>query len=268
MIPNDTSINILMNLFTCTLATATVSLMTLNLTAAPLRIVCIGDSITQGRGDHSNGGTKWTPTFSYRYPLWKLLVDSGAEVDFVGSLNGGFEGDPDWANYKGRAFDRDHEGHWGWKTVAVAAKLPEWIEGYTPDVALILLGSNDVNGKTPEEKNASVDRVRTAMTDIFSILRKKNPKVVILLGQCFQEWEPFPAMRAAMTELTKTQATAKSPIVVVDHSSGWVSDPKKTGTHTVDWVHPNLAGDEKLARNWFVALKPFLPAAQPMPLRD
>lgn len=226
--------------------------------AAPLRIVAIGDSITQGRGSQSKGGAAWTPTFSYRYPLWKLLVDASAEFDFVGSLHGGFEGDPDWADYKGCAFDRDHEGHWGWKAVDVAEKLPGWMQDYTPDVALILLGSNDANGKTPEEHKASVDRVRVAISAIIGSLREKNPKVVLLLGQCYQEWEPFPAMRAAMTELAKTRTSKDSPIVIVDHASGWISDPRKTGTHTVDWVHPNAAGDEKLARNWVAALQPLL----------
>lgn len=178
---------------------------------------------------------------------------------FVGSLKGGFESDPDWADYQGRAFDRDHEGHWGWKTTDVARKLPGWMEGYTPDLALILLGTNDGDGKTPEEHRAGVERVRAAMGSIIATLRKKNPRVVILLGQCFHEWGPFADMRAAMVGLAKAQTSARSPIVIVDHSPGWLSDPKMPGPHTVDWVHPNLAGDEKLSRNGFEAMKPFLP---------
>jgi len=222
------------------------------LAAAPLRIVCHGDSVTQGRGDHTGGGAEWTPTFSYRYPLRNLLVDAGAQVDFVGSLQTG-------------SFDPDHEGHWGWKAAEVAKKLPEWMAGYTPDVALVLLGANDITGKTPEEHRAGIERVRGAMTDIFATFRKKNDKVAILLGQCFQEWAPFPALRTAMAELAKAKSTAESPIVIVDHSTGWVSDPKKPDTTTVDWVHPNPAGDEKPARNWFAALTPFLGKIQAMP---
>lgn len=232
---------------------------------AALRIVCLGDSITQGRGDHSGGGATWTPTFSYRYPLWKLLVDAGVKADFVGSLQAGFEGSPDWADYQGHPFDRDHEGHWGWTTVDVATKLPGWLAGYTPDVALVLLGGNDVSGESPEDHRASIERVRNAMIDIFATLRKKNPNVAILLGQCYQEWAPFPAMRTAMTELAKTQSTAESPIVIVDHSAGWVSDPEQEDTCTVDWVHPNPVGDAKLASNWLAALKPFLPRIKATP---
>ena len=75
-------------------AAAGLCLLGCALQAAPVRIVCMGDSISQGRGDHSRGGAAWTPTFSYRYPLWKLLVDDAVDADFVGSLKGGFEGGP------------------------------------------------------------------------------------------------------------------------------------------------------------------------------
>ena len=34
---------------------------------------------------------------------------------------------------------------------------------------------------------------------------------------------------------------------------------------TVDWVHPNPVGDEKLARNWFAALTPFLAENKALP---
>jgi len=225
--------------------------------AAAVRLVCIGDSITQGR----KGGGETKPTFSYRYPLWKLLVDAGASVDFVGSLKVGFNGDPDWADYKGKPFDRDHEGHWGWTTRNMREKLPEWIQGYAPDMALILLGTNDRNKKV----NMSVDDTKDEMQKIVEILRQKNPKVVVIIGQCYQEWEPFPALRAKMDELAKAISTEASPVVTVDHSQGWISKPDKAGTHTVDWVHPNESGDAKLAQNWFQAMKPFLEKAKALP---
>jgi len=224
----------------------------------PIRIVEIGDSITQGRGDHSAGGEKRQPTYSYRYPLWKMLVDAGTNFECVGSLNIGFESNPNWADYKGHSFARAHEGHWGWKTSEVADKLPKWIQGYTPDIAMVLLGGNDMTGKTPDEWSKNIESVREAMRSIFATLRRKNPKVVILLGQCYSEWEPFPQLRVAMTDLAKTETTVPSPVVVVDHSLGWVSDPQKPDTDTVDWVHPNPQGDEKLARHWFTALEAYL----------
>ena len=225
-------------------------LLLLPAAAAPVRIVCIGDSITQGR----KGGGPNAPTFSYRYPLWKKLVDLGASVDFVGSLPGGFEGDPDWADYKGKAFDRDHEGHWGWTSRAVREKLPEWIKGYTPDVALILLGTNDAN---PALK-MTVDDTGKEIEQIIDLLRARNPKVTVLLGGPFQEWKPFPELRTRFEALAKAKSTAASPIVTVDPSKGWVSKPDAPGAHTVDWVHPNPEGDARLAAAFLDALQPQL----------
>jgi hypothetical protein len=225
-------------------------LLLLPASAAPVRIVCIGDSITQGR----KGGGANAPTQSWRYPLWKKLVDLGASVDFVGSLSGGFEGDPEWPDYKGKAFDREHEGHWGWTSRAVREKLPEWIKGYTPDVALILLGTNDANPKL----NMSLDDTAKEIEQILAILRAKNPKVTVLLGGPFHEWKPFPDMRSRYETLAKSTSTAASPVLAVDLSKGWVSKPDAPGTHTVDWVHPNAEGDARLAGLWLDALRPEL----------
>ncbi|MBI5723999.1 MAG: G-D-S-L family lipolytic protein [Planctomycetes bacterium] len=217
---------------------------------AAFKLVCIGDSITQGR--KGKGDAMDRMTYSWRYPLWKMFVDENIQVDFVGSLSIGFNGDADWADYKGKKFDRDHEGHWGWTTAAVAEKLPGWIEKYTPDAAMILLGSND------KAKDKGMDPTIQAYTSIIETLRKKNPNVLILIGPPFQEWEPFPAMRKALEELAGKLTTKQSPIVIVDLSKDWVSDPKKAGTCTADWVHPNEKGDEQLAKKWFEGIKPFL----------
>lgn len=225
-------------------------LLLLPATAAPVKIVCIGDSITQGR----KGGGANKPTQSWRYPLWKKLVDLGANVDFVGSLAGGFEGDPEWPDYKGKTFDREHEGHWGWTTKGVREKLPEWIKGYSPDVALILLGTNDPNPKL----NWTLEDTAKEMEQLIDILRAKNAKVTILLGKPFQEWKPFPEMRDRFDALAKAKSTAASPIVTVDLSKGWVSNPDTAGSHTVDWVHPNADGDARLAGLWLEALQPQL----------
>ncbi|HPG39327.1 MAG TPA: PKD domain-containing protein [bacterium] len=211
----------------------------------PVRIVAIGDSITQGRAAEP-------ATQSFRYPLWKKLVDAGVKFDFVGSLSGGFEGDPDWPDYKGLSFDRDHEGHWGWKADNILEKLPGWLAGYTPDMALLLLGSNDL------DNTESVAQTGEEMSQIIDLLRADNPDVIIFLGLSISEWKAYPALSEAYIELTRLKTTDKSPVIPVRHHTGWISDPQQPGTHTVDWVHPNQAGDLKLAQNWFRAMAPYL----------
>jgi len=220
--------------------------------AEPVRIVCIGDSITQGRKGAAGADVAKGPTFSYRYPLWKMCVDAGKSVDFVGSQKTGFEGSAVYEAYKGKEFDNEHEGYWGWQTKDVAGVLSAKSSGWKADVALILLGAND------KEKDKTLEPSLAAMRELVSILRKNNPKVIVVIGHPFMEWKPFPEMGKAYAELAKSLNSADSPAFSVDLAPGWVSDPKRAGTHTVDWVHPNLSGDEKIAKTYFEAIQKFL----------
>lgn len=240
------------NLFAPTLTAIVVSVICMSVNGIStangdytMRIVCIGDSITQGRGTEPQ-------TQSYRYPLWKMLVDDNAYFDLVGSMTGGFDGDPDWPDYMGLPFDRDHEGHWGWTTDGIRDNLIGWLAGYTPDIALILLGTNDTG------TGDTVADIKEEMRDIVDILRADNPDVIIIIGQPFQEWDPFPALAAAYADLAAEETEPNSPVSVVAHAPGWISNPDLPGTHTVDWVHPNVEGDLKLATNWFEAMEPYI----------
>lgn len=214
-----------------------------------IRIVPIGDSITQGRGGDN-------PTYSWRYPLWQMLIDAEVDFDFVGSIDTGFVNSPDWTDYEGIPFDRDHEGHWGWTTRAIREELMGWLQGYTPDIALILLGTNDGRIYNEDER---ITGTIAEHTELVRLLRTDNPNIAIILGGAFQEWNPFPELRMALAALADELSTATSPVLYVDHSPGWISNPDNAGTHTVDWVHPNQAGDLLLAENWFPPLAGLLP---------
>lgn len=219
----------------------------------PLRIVPIGDSITQGRLGDGSFDSSEASTLSYRYALWQLFVDAGIDVDFVGSHAGGFGGDPAWEDYRGQRFDRDHEGHWGWRLDDIRDSLPAWLGEYEADVALIMLGTNDVNA------GDTVSQMLLEAEDIIAILRQANPDIVIIWGHAFQEWDPFPAFREEMEALAIEMSTARSPILTVSRADDWVSDPSLPASDTVDWVHPNLRGDQKLAEAFFEAIVALFP---------
>jgi acyl-CoA thioesterase-1 len=219
----------------------------------PLRIVPIGDSITQGRLGDGSFDSSEASTLSYRYALWQLFVDAGIDVDFVGSHTGGFGGDPAWEDYRGQRFDRDHEGHWGWRLDDIRDSLPAWLGEYEADVALIMLGTNDVNA------GDTVSQMLLEAEEIIAILRQANPDIVIIWGHAFQDWDPFPAFREEMEALAIEMSTARSPILTVSRADDWVSDPSLPSSDTVDWVHPNLRGDQKLAEAFFEAIVALFP---------
>lgn len=202
------------------------------------RVMPIGDSITQAN----------TMTDSYRRPLWRDLADVGFDVDFVGSLNTNFDGptpNPD--------FDLDHEGHWGWRAdqFLAADRLPQWALAQQPDVALIHLGTNDV--RVGQDTASTIDELR----QIIEILRGVNPGVVVFLARVIPSTQPWASglesLNSEIPNLVASMDTAASPVLIVDQFAGF-----DASIDTYDGVHPNLAGETKMAAKWFAALAPQL----------
>lgn len=215
--------------------------------AAPLHILPLGDSITQGgRSDRLE--------YSYRYPLFMMLKDANIDFDFIGSMTGGLHADAKWPDYGKIPFDPHHEGHYGWKTRAVSLNLPKWAATYPapPDMVLINLGGNDIN-----ETDLDAAAVKP-LREIIALLRAKNPKIIVLIGDL--QWNAGPAgkINALYARLAKELSTADSPVLTVAHYEGWRAKPNDIYGDNFDGAHPNLKGQEKMARNYFHAMKPFL----------
>ena len=216
-----------------------------------IRILPLGDSITQGgRGDRE----EWT----YRHPLFGLLTDAGVNFDFIGSLKTGLDPKAKWPDYKGKAFDVDHEGHYGWKTAAVRDKLAEWMKTYPApaDIVLIHLGTNDQDA--PDHAKAVVEPLRK----MIAMLREKNPKVVVLLAHLNFNGGAALKIRPLVEALANEVSTEASPVATVAMYEGWKEDPTDPAADTFDWAHPNPQGQRKLAEKWFAAMKPYLEKLQ------
>ncbi len=205
----------------------------------PVRVVPVGDSITHGRGTLPY-------TFSWRYPLHRLCAEADFPVDFIGTYSTGFNGNPPWTNFHGWAFDRNHQATWGIRPETVSNAFDGYLKAYPEpgDVIMFLLGTNGSG-----DSNA-IPRAVDSHRRMIEIARRYKPHVLIILGEPFQEWAPFPAMRTAYRELAADMTRPWSPVVTVNHSPGWISNPATLGSHTVDWVHPNPTGDFRLASLW------------------
>ncbi len=219
-----------------------------------LKILPIGNSITQLDNQH----------YSYRYKLWKKLIDDGVDFDFVGSMTDHYNcGTPTFPDYNGHTFDTDHEGHWGWRCDEVinggnssnckgTGHLSTWLGSYTPDIALIHLGTNDM------VQGQSVTGTINELKDIINILRADNPNVIILLAKLipaneslYPTWASrIPLLNAEIPSIATDMQDENSPIVIVDQFSGF--DPT---TDTFDGVHTNSLGEEKMAQKWFDAIQ-------------
>ena len=223
------------------------------------RILPLGDSITHAEINRA----------SYRYPLWKKLVDSGVKVDFVGSMNTQLDryskGETPQPDYKGLKFDKDHEGHFAWEASDIvkgrnpnnktgSGSLSDWMKAYDFDIALVHLGTNDAFNRQSSEQIAE------ELRQVIVSLRSDNPNAVILLAKLIPtkrregDSEAVASVNKVIPEVAKTMNTAESPVLLVDHYSNY--DAAKDN---YDGVHPNAQGEEKMAQRWFDAIMEALP---------
>ncbi|HUX55969.1 MAG TPA: SGNH/GDSL hydrolase family protein [Bacteroidales bacterium] len=100
----------------------------------PIKIMPVGNSITAG--EHYKFPALEERT-GYRKVLYEMLINSGYDVDFVGSQNHGIRSEDfkDW-------FDWNCEAYPGWKIPDIAGKLKNSLTIYKPDILLIHVGTN------------------------------------------------------------------------------------------------------------------------------
>lgn len=230
---------------------------TLAISPALVKIMPLGDSITQAN----------TNTNSYRYELFKRLIDAGfvpgEDFDFIGSEPTNDGGDPPGmqADYNGYAFDKDNEGHWGLRAEEVLAEISAANYSYVPDVALVHLGTNDV------KDGDSNEQIVQDLINIVNRLKELNPNVQILLAKLIPasnekylsvhpELDPgfpnlIPANITALNSAIANSSLASTPnVTFVDQNTGYdaVAD-------NYDGIHPNATGEGKMAQVWFDALQ-------------
>ena len=209
------------------------------------KILPLGDSITQAEINRA----------SYRYYLWKKLVDSEIKFDFVGSMQKQQDkyskGVPPQPDYKGLSFDPDHEGHFAWATEELfigrnfdngsgSGRLQDWIKGYDADIVLIHLGSNDAFKRQSNESTVM------DLEKVIEILRADNPKVIVLLAKLIPttrkpgDTAAVESLNDAIPQVAEKLSTDDSPIILVDQFSGF-----DAASQTYDGVHPNASGEQK-----------------------
>ena len=215
----------------------------------PLTVLCVGDSIT---------AAPWG-----RRRLKADLDKAGYRTDFVGTQFG--------ANPEGGFTDGEHEGYPGCKIADVAAKLNApgtgALERFSPDLVLILLGTNDIG-------QGLVAGAADRLAALLRQLRQRKPAAHLfvgtippLLSTAFSGYDRHAAdvavynraVVAAVAELQKRDAR----IHLVDVSAALPA----TSAYIGDGVHPTgygvaETGDgyARLGDAWFRAIQKTIPA--------
>ncbi len=197
-----------------------------------LKIVAIGDSITQG-GNYPD-------EYSYRLPLSIMLKEAGYDIDFIGTQHTGLNESFKWP----AGFDNDHEGFYGATTAELASYLQTDLAKIPPpDLALIHLGTSDF------ESYNIFKSVVVPMHSIILQLRKRNPNVRILISQIHLNGLKAKYLRAHLNLLASYENLLKSPVHTVPDYVEF------TKNDTIDGMHPSLSGQEKMAKAWSKQIK-------------
>jgi lysophospholipase L1-like esterase len=212
--------------------------------AAPVKIMPLGDSITGSPG-------------CWRALLWNKLQNTGfTNINFVGTLPPQGCGIP---------YDGDNEGHGGALATNIVSQnqLPGWLAATQPDIVLMHLGTNDV------WSNIAPATILAAYSTLVDQMRASNPAMRILVAQiipmnpssCPACAQRVVALNGAIPGWAAGKSTAQSPITVVDQWTGF-----DDASDTVDGVHPNDAGNQKVSDRWYPALAALLtPGGTPSP---
>ena len=208
------------------------------------RVAIIGDSITQSDTSHN----------SYRRPLWQMLSAANLPVDFVGSQDMNFDvGNKANLSQLGLPpnpdFDLDNDGHYGYTANQVLSNIDLWAGLSQPDYVLLEIGTNDMDyGRTAQ----------ATLSDIGGIidgLRAVNPNVKIFLANLLPSADPVrsagvSALNPLIPGLVTQETSAASPVTFVDLNTGF-----DASADTFDGTHPNAAGEQIIATDWFNAIE-------------
>ena len=210
----------------------------------PNKIMPLGASRVQG----------FSPWFeSYRYELWKDLIDGGWEFDYIGTETE----TGSYPNYEGLSFDTDHQGKMSWTSEQIFEELESILHetGY-PDIVLFSSpGGNDILDGLPYEN------VIENIHGIIDLFQDRNPDIVILIEQLAPGKTSFmtPELTAIFDQavldvetIAQEQTNDDSQVIPVNMSDGFVD------RYLSDDIHYNEEGAEFIAQRYYEVLQTVL----------
>lgn len=230
----------------------------------PVRIMPVGNSITAG--EHY-GFPSLEERTGYRKDLYEMLVNSGYNVDFVGSQEHGIRSgdDADW-------YDWNCEAYPGWKIPEISGRVDSALKKYKPDILLVHVGTN---GRDWESKPDQVEDMLD-MINNFSV--ENDHPVTVFLCLIINRFEGGDTLTSrfneAVSERLKTRTGDQIKIVPVDMENGARldysddppdpdGDPPYEGGDMLgvtypgvelDRYHPNDKGNRKMAEKFYAEI--------------
>ncbi len=207
----------------------------------PNKIMPLGASRVQGL----------TPLFeSYRFELWKDLIDGGWDFDYIGTETE----TGSYPNYENLSFDPDHQGKMSWTSEKIFEELESILHetGY-PDIVLFSSpGGNDILDGLPYEN------VIENINDIIDLFQDRNPDIVILIEQLAPGKTSFMTPELTLIfdkavldveTIAQEQTDENSLVIPVNMFEGFAD------RYLADDIHYNTEGAEFIAQRYYEVLE-------------
>ena len=183
---------------------------------------------------------------SYRYELWKNLVDNNYNFDFIGRQKdyGTYE------EYSGLEFDIDHEGVGGYETGDVLENIEEILATISsPDIVLLSIGGNDLldGGNPPSEPISNI-------VELVRILQIHNSNITIFLERIAAAnnetmtsslTNKLNDFNAQIASIANSLTTNTSKVIALDMNTNF------NESYLADDVHYNEVGAKFIADIYF-----------------
>ena len=213
------------------------------------KIMIVGDSISAGPG-------------CYKKFLLKNLTDNHyANFEFVGEYSDDCGGGVRHSAVSCSTAEQYTQAMFTMPNCQAGKSFPGMstlVATHKPDLIMLQLGVNDVWGGKPTAE------ILGNYAKLVEQARAQNPNIVLVVAQ-IQKIRPDCSSDEAITKRAEElvnavpawaakQSQASSPVFVADlwTSSDW------TKAETLDCVHPNDVGAERMGLNWYNALKHIL----------
>ncbi|MEI7435602.1 MAG: GDSL-type esterase/lipase family protein [bacterium] len=222
-------------------------------TEGPLRIMCVGDSITAGYTDNPEWDVPFE--FGYRSALYTRLTNDGYSVQFVGESPEPWDGrfgkprstpSPDL-----RAIGQDHHrGYGGWGTDGILSDIGKWVSADKPDVVLLMIGIND--GGSPAagtNLDCIVRKIVETTPELCVIVAQITP--MIHFSQAIVDYNTY--IRDRLVPAFQTAGMHVSTVNQYKNLlTGGLIDP---GLFSNGINHPNAVAYDRMAQTWCDAIR-------------
>ena len=219
----------------------------------PIRIDCIGDSITVGFTDNPTWSVPFE--FGYRSGLYTRLTNSGYSFQFVGSSPqpwNGVSGMPtNTPSPDLRAVNQDHcEGYSGVGTSYVESNIGAWLAADNPDIILLMIGINDGGGVTAENNlNQIVQTVVTTKPKCDLIVAQITP--TINYSQSIVDYDDY-----ILDTLVPYYDALGDHVTTVDQYANLLTNGTIDPTKFSNGInHPTNAVYGQMAQTWFQGIE-------------